>query len=185
MSTQSGRAPVSVVVNRRVRVADAPAFEAGLRVLIETASRQPGQLSAEVLLGPSIADARDYYVIYRFADEHSLRSWEDSPTRHELLARLDTIAPDRRRRELTGLPWFDLPAEPPPSRHRMAILTWIGIWPIVSLLLRFAAPLLRSLPFLPRTAAITAAAVIVMTYLVMPNLARLTAPWLRSKSAGS
>jgi antibiotic biosynthesis monooxygenase (ABM) superfamily enzyme len=69
------------------------------------------------------------------------------------------------------------PDQPQPSRHRMAALTWLGICPLVSVLLRFLAPDLTTLPFLARTALITAAAVLAMTYLVMPRLVRLAALW--------
>jgi hypothetical protein len=50
-----------------------------------------------------------------------------------------------------------------PHRHRVAILTWIGIWPTVSMLLYFGSPHLNALAFLARTAAITATAVLVMS----------------------
>jgi hypothetical protein len=70
-------------------------------------------------------------------------------------------------------------AAPPPSRHRVAILTWVGIWPTVSLLLYFGSPHLTAVPFLLRTAAITATAVAAMSYAVMPALMRAAGPWLR------
>lgn len=60
----------------------------------------------------------------------------------------------------------------------MALLTWLGIWPLVSLVLWWLAPRLGTLPFLVRTALSTAIVVLAMTYLVMPRLARLAAPWL-------
>jgi antibiotic biosynthesis monooxygenase (ABM) superfamily enzyme len=60
----------------------------------------------------------------------------------------------------------------------MAVLTSVGIWPLVSALLSFCAPHLRTAPFLVRTAVITAAAVAAMTYAVMPALTRLAALWI-------
>lgn len=135
--------------------------------------------------GPSRSGWRDYHVIYRFADAQSLRAWEESPERRELLARLEPLAVDAGRHELTGLEaWFDLPAAgPTPSRHRMAILTWLGIWPLVSLALRSLSPHLYGLPFLVRTALITALLVIAMTYAVMPALVRLASPLLWSRGS--
>lgn len=61
----------------------------------------------------------------------------------------------------------------------MALLTWFGIWPLVSLVLWALTPRLGGLPFLVRTAPITALVVLPMTYLIMPWLARLARPWLR------
>ena len=47
---------------------------------------------------------------------------------------LDPLAINAGRHELTGMEaWFDLPPGlPPPARFRIAILTLIGIWPLVS-----------------------------------------------------
>ena len=62
----------------------------------------------------------------------------------------------------------------------MAFVTWLGIWPLVSLALWLLAPYLVALPFLIRTGALSALIVLTMTYVVMPQLAQLAAPWLRA-----
>jgi antibiotic biosynthesis monooxygenase (ABM) superfamily enzyme len=170
---------IAVVVTRRVRPADAPAFEALLHELIGIAERQPGHISGDVLRGPAGA----YHVLYRFEDEASLRRWEAVPERRALVAQIERLTTDGGRRELTGLEaWFDLPpGRPAPSRHRMALLTWLAIWPLVSLALKLLAPRLAGLPFLARTGLVTALVVATMTYVVMPPLARLAAPYLSSR----
>lgn len=181
MSADPPGESVGVVVTRRVPESSAGAFEAALRELMQVASRQRGHLAGEVLRGPARLGGRDYHIVYRFADEASLRAWEVSPKRRALLARIEPLAEDAGRRELTGLEaWFDLPPGlPPPPRQRMAFLTWLGIWPLVSLVLWWLAPRLATLPFLIRTALSTAIVVLAMTYVVMPWLARLAAPWLK------
>lgn len=160
---------IGVVLTRRVTAQHAPAFESGLRRLIDAASSQPGHERAEVLRGASPSGWRDYHVIYTFADEESLRAWESTSTRQALVASLEPLATDASRQELTGLEaWFDAPpGASPPSRHRMGLLTWLAIWPLVSLALRFLAPHLGTLPFLLRTATVTALLVLAMTYVVM------------------
>ena len=60
----------------------------------------------------------------------------------------------------------------------MALLTWVGIWPLVSLSLWLIAPHLAGLPFLLQTALNSALLVLALPYLVMPWLARLAAPLL-------
>lgn len=174
---------VGMVVTRRVPDRHVAAFEDGLRELIAAAARQPGHISAEVLRGGSGPAGRVYHVIYRFADERSLRAWHATPIRRELAARIAPLGEHAGRRRLTGLEaWFDLPADVrPPSRQRMALLTWLVIWPLVSVLLRFAVPHLTALPFLARTAAVTATIVLAMTYLIMPSLTRSLTPWLQPR----
>jgi uncharacterized protein len=173
--------PVGIVVTRRVASADADAFECSLRALIEAASRRPERLSADVLRSPAGPGAIDYHILYRFADEARLRDWERSPERQTLLAQLEPLSRERGRRELTWLEaWFDLPEQAaPPARSRMAGLTWLAIWPLVSMALWLLAPWLHGLPFLARTAAITALLVLAMTYIVMPPLTHLVRPWLQ------
>jgi antibiotic biosynthesis monooxygenase (ABM) superfamily enzyme len=77
-----------VVVTRRVQPGQVAAFEAGLRELIAAASRQPGHLSTEVLRGSSARRGREYHIVYRFADEQSLRAWHASPVRRALVVAL-------------------------------------------------------------------------------------------------
>ena len=183
MEQDAASHPVSVVVSRRVAPDQGAAFEAALRELLDLAASQPGHRAGEVLRGQSASDGRDYHIVYRFADDASLRAWEAVPARRALVERIDKLAGEAGRRRLTGLEaWFDLPpGQAPPPRHRMALLTWVGIWPLVSLALWAVAPRLGSLPFLARTAFITALTVLAMTYVVMPRLARFAAPWLQPK----
>src|ERR1043165_2046472 len=102
---------------------------------------------------------------------------KDTPARHALFARLAALFEEAQRLELTGMEaWFDLPrGRPPPARWRMAVLTWLGIWPLVSLSLWLVAPHLARLPFLLQTALNSALLVLAMTYLMMPWLTRLAA----------
>jgi uncharacterized protein len=170
---------MAVVLSLHVPAANISAFDGILRELID-AARQKGRISGEVLRGPPGPLGRVYHVIYRFADEQSLRAWENSPERRALAARAEPLAALATREQLTGMEaWFDIPSGvPAPSRHRMAVLTWIGIWPLVSITLWLVAPLYADLPFLLRTAITSALLVCAMTYFAMPLLARRSERWL-------
>jgi antibiotic biosynthesis monooxygenase (ABM) superfamily enzyme len=172
---------IGVVVTRRVPVAKVDAFEGALRELMQIAAKQPGQVAGDVLRGALRGGEREYFIVYRFADETRLRAWEASPERRALVRRINPLTLGGRHHELTGLEaWFDLPPGPSPPLHRMAFVTWVGIWPLVSLALWLLAPRLVALPFLLRTAALSALLVLAMTYVIMPQLAKLAAPWLRT-----
>jgi uncharacterized protein len=176
---------MAVVLSLHVPSANIAAFDAVLRELID-AARRKGRISGEVLRGPPGPSGRVYHVIYRFAEEQSLRAWETSSERRALAARAESLAERGTRHQLTGMEaWFDIPSgAPAPSRHRMAVLTWIGIWPLVSLTLWFVAPLYADLPFLLRTALTSLLLVCAMTYLVMPFLARKAERWLYGEGSG-
>jgi uncharacterized protein len=185
---------VVVVLSRFVPAKNCPSFETALADLI-AAAEPYGRASAEILRGPPTQAGRLYHVVYRFADEAALSAWEASDQRQALAARAEALAIGGAiggtiggagggaggggTRRLTGLEaWFDIPGQAPPSRHRMALLTWVGIWPLVSLALLLLAPLLAGYPFLARTALTSALLVLTMTYLVMPLLARAASRWL-------
>jgi antibiotic biosynthesis monooxygenase (ABM) superfamily enzyme len=74
------------------------------------------------------------------------------------------------------------PASPPspPNRHKMVLLTWVGIYPTITAVLWLLLPLL--LPRFPLpvvTAIITALVVPLMGYVIMPRLTHHFATWLR------
>ena len=169
---------MTIVLSRFVPAKNCRSFETILAELI-AAARTYGRVSAEILRGPPTPAGRLYHIVYRFADEGALRTWEESEERRTLAMRAEAIASGAGSRRLTGLEaWFDIPSQSPPSRHRMAFLTWIGIWPLVSLALFVLAPLLLGYPFLVRTAVTSAVLVLAMTYVVMPLLARTASRWL-------
>jgi uncharacterized protein len=171
--------PVTVVLSRHVGSAHIPAFDAALQALMD-AARKKGGVAADVLRGPPGPGGRNYHIIYRFPDEASLRAWDTSSERQLLAARAEALATGVARHEFTGLEaWFDIPAgSSPPSRHRMAVLTWVGIWPLVSLALWLVVPLYGGLPFLARTALTSVLLVGAMTYLVMPFLTKKAERWV-------
>jgi uncharacterized protein len=86
---------------------------------------------------------------------------------------------------LTGLEaWFTLPSQSPikpPPRYKMAILSWVAVYALLSLLGFSFAPLLAALPAFIRTFIISVIMVLLMTYFVMPWMTRLTKTWLYPK----
>jgi uncharacterized protein len=68
-----------------------------------------------------------------------------------------------------------------PPRHRVAVVTWLGIYPTITLVLATVESLgLRSLALPLRTLAVTLVVVPTMVFVVAPALTRLFAGWLRA-----
>ena len=66
-----------------------------------------------------------------------------------------------------------------PNRHKMALLTWVGIYPTITLTLTFLLPvLLPRFPLPIVTLIVTAIVVPLMAYVVMPLLLRRFGPWV-------
>lgn len=169
---------VTRIARRRARPGHEAAYEALVREMFGQMRASKGFLAADLL--PPEAPGGDYQVVVNFASEADLAAWDACPARAAIHARMREVAeaePDYR--SLSGLEaWFApavVPASMHPPRARMALVTWLGIFPTVSFFLYFVAPYLQGLPFLPRTALLTALIVMTMTWVVMPRLTR----WMR------
>jgi len=66
---------------------------------------------------------------------------------------------------------------PGPS-WKIALLTWIALWPTVTVVMWVLQPQLRALPVPLQTLVITAIIVPLMTWVHMPLLTRLFRRWL-------
>ena len=173
---------ISRVVHRRAKPGCDKAYEDLVRAMLEAASHFPGYISAAVI--PPKAEGEDFQIIQRFASQKDLDRWrhsEESVTWHERL--WSVVETDPEYRLLTGLEvWFApklVPAGSPPSRWRMTVVTWLGIYPIVAFCLWYVAPYLDFLPYLIKVAILTIMVVAAMSYVVMPRLVRWMAWWLK------
>ncbi len=174
-------APVTRIARRHAIAGREAEYETLVREMFAIMQSAHGFLGAD-LLPPEQAGGA-YQVIVRFVSEADLQQWDASPARAALHVRMREVAEDEPEyRRLSGLEaWFTsavVPATMHPPRIRMAIVTWMGIFPTVSVVLWFIAPLLSGLPFLLRTGLMTALVVVVMTWGVMPRLTKFMRGWL-------
>lgn len=184
---------VTVLVTRRVAPEHVAGFEDAMAGMMEAARRFPGHLGSQ-LIRPGEPGSSDepllHHVVFAFDDEAHLAGWQDSPERAHWLARLapHTVGAQETH-HLTGLDyWFTSAggtsgARPP--RWKVAVVTWLGIFPIVLFLFVTVAPLMADWPLVPRTLVFTALVVILMTWLVAPRLTRALAGWLNAAAPGA
>ena len=70
-------------------------------------------------------------------------------------------------------------APKPPKKWKMAIVVWTAIYPTITILLAALGDYFARIESLPlRTAAITAIAVPLMVYIILPLLQRAVSRWL-------
>ena len=178
---EGGGGPVTTTVTRRVKPGHEDLYEQFLEGINAAASRFPGHLGVEVFR-PQSATAGEYRIVYRFDSEEHLRRWLDSGEHAEWLERAEphVIGP-MNTRFVTGLEsWFTLPGDAgtPPPPYKMALLTWITIFPLITGVVVVSGPWLKGLPLVLRLAITTAVTVPLMTWLVMPRVTRLLRGWL-------
>jgi uncharacterized protein len=175
--------PVTVLITRRVRRGRAQEFERLMAGMQAAAAEFPGHMGG-FLIHPEQAEEGCYRTLFAFDTEAHLQGWANSRERQRWLHRIAEVTHgDTAMRVLTGLEtWFALPrarTKLPPPRWKMAIVTWIGIYPLVLLTSTTIAPLLGRYLVMPLTALLVTGVITgAMTWLVMPTLARLFAGWL-------
>jgi antibiotic biosynthesis monooxygenase (ABM) superfamily enzyme len=180
--------PVTTTVTRRIKPGHEAAYEGFLVGIIGAARAFPGHLGVEVFR-PAPGQGGEYRTVYRFDSVAHLRGWLESAERAAWLARAEPhVAGPMRTQVLTGLEgWFTLPTQPglpPPPRYKMALVTWVTIFPLITLVVVAIAPLVGSWPLVARLAFTTGVTVSLMTWVVMPRMTRLLHRWLYPDPAG-
>jgi antibiotic biosynthesis monooxygenase (ABM) superfamily enzyme len=178
--------PITVVVRRRVRRGREAEFEAAMREFIGFALASPGHLDIHVLR-PAGNGPADYTVVDKFATPEARRAFKESSAYQEWMQRLKVLTEgDPQIEEMGGLAgWFTLPDRPnakPPTKYKMAFVTFLGVYPLATVLPRFFGGLLPGWHPLLLNVVVNAAVVGLLTWVVMPLLTRLFARWLFAKT---
>lgn len=175
---------VTVLITRHVTPGHEAAFEQASNDMTAAARSFPGYLGGQ-LVRPETeggTDATLYNVVFAFDTAANLQAWQDSPVRSLALAAIAPHIEGQSVRQVSGLGhWFATPTGPkqdPPPRWKVAVVTWLGICPTVFALFVLLGELLSPWSLLPRVMLITALVVLIMTWLVAPQLTRLLKPWL-------
>jgi len=128
---------------------------------------------------PHGSTTREYGVLRTFADERE----RDEFYRSDLFERwqkhvAQLTEGERTYRELHSLEaWFHTLGAPP--QWKMALLTWLGVWPTSWLVGALIGPPLAGFPTALSSAIVAAVIVVCLTWLVMPALVRVFRFWLR------
>ena len=176
--------PATGVASRRVEPGREDEFEDWTSGILGAARDFPGYLGSDVLR-PNDSEDDEYRIIYRFDHTSNLERWEGSAERRRWLDRAEPIVREQTVRRLTGLEtWFTLPSrsgQPAPPRYKMAVVTWVAVFPLATLLFTLLQPLLGGAPTVLRTLVFTLVMVTTMTYVIMPRMTRLFSFWLYPK----
>jgi antibiotic biosynthesis monooxygenase (ABM) superfamily enzyme len=170
---------VTVVVHRRIKEGRESEFQAAMQEFTHFALGFPGRRGMQLLR--LVAGGRDYTVVARFASKEVRRAFTSTPEYAEWQERLGELTEgDPRIDELSGLEgWFatdDVPGLPHPGK--VAIATFIGVFPVSTIVALLVVPYIQQLPMLLVNAIVAAIIVILLTWVVMPIITRLLHKWL-------
>lgn len=173
-------AHVHVAIIRQVKPGMERAFEEALREFARESLRAPGATGVH-LIGPLPGSTSGEYGILRsfdsevacqaFYESEMFRQWDEQATQF--------VVGGWTRRRLSGLDAFFLGVPGgPPHKWKMAVVTWLGVFPAVVLWSWAVRKSLSGLPSLVTTGLVSALVVATLAWVAMPLLTRVLASWL-------
>lgn len=175
-------AQVTAIISHVVRPGREQGYEEWFRGIAADARTFKGHLGVSTIRPHDHAHP-EYVVILKFDRYDNLKTWLESDVRRDWIERLQPlIEKPESIQTLTGLEtWFSLPRQPlkaPPPRHKMILVTWLGVFVTLAVVSRLLSPLLSGLPILLNQLVTTGLVVALLTYVIMPRLTQLFQRWL-------
>lgn len=173
---------ITIAISHYVKQGKEQNFEEALKQVIAQAKTFEGYEGIQIIQ-PNNKVENEYLLLVRFDNEANYKHWENSEVRKKWSQELkDYIHKESQIRHQEGLEfWFSLPKTPapvPPTKWKMAVLTWLVIYPLILVLSSLAGMYLTFLhPFL-RMLVVSMLLVSAMTYFLMPNITKIFAKWI-------
>lgn len=172
--------PAVVAIAHRVKPGYEAEFEAAVRGVTLAASTFPGYLGSNILYPETRRG--EWQLIMRFDTPTHLQEWESSPVCQGWIARAEALAELPRVWRVNGLEaWFSLPEIPnadPPPKWKTAIVSAVGLYPVMSVLPSLLRPITNSLPGWLAALVSISITMPLMTWVIMPQVTRLFKGWL-------
>ena len=174
--------PVKIVIERRPRDGADERFRAWTKQFVTASSRAAGHQGGSVLSAPD----GSHVILLRFATADHLHAWQHSTCYLSLMREAEAFSTSGDEFQVrSGFEtWFTLPGKhapgTPPPKWKMALLTWLALLPMVIALGYLLAPL--RLPRLLNATVSTGIPVLMLTWVVMPQLTRMLYTWLYRRS---
>lgn len=166
---------VTVVVSRTVFPGYDKDYDEWVQRLVAAASDAPGYTGVTTLV-PQKGKTGLYHVVFRFADQASVDSWEISADRQRLTSEADQFSRSHRQAG-TGLEtWFSIPDCPQldtPPHWKQAIVTTIGVYVMSAIIIKVLGLFNLTWNFFAENVLVSALVVGSLTWAVMPFLTRL------------
>ncbi|MFN3193101.1 MAG: antibiotic biosynthesis monooxygenase [Aureliella sp.] len=171
---------VHCAITRVVREGKETDFEEALQRFVARSMDHHGTTGAHLLQPTDASRPREYGILRSFRSEDDMHAFYASELFAEWQSEVaELVEGEPVHRQLHGLEAFFHNAQgSSPPRWKMAIVTWLGVFPVVLFWSSTLPPLLGTLHSVAVTAIVTAAAVVTLTWLVMPTLTRGLASWL-------
>ncbi len=178
--------PIHVAITRRVKPGREAEFQAALQEFFTSSFAFSGVQGASMLVPPPGSTSPEFGILRTFASARERDTFYASPMFKAWEERIRPLTEGEPvYRELKGLEaWFRSPHSPPPV-WKMALLTWVAVWPVSMAVPAALNPIIgQSVPNFIFAGVVAAGIVVVLTWAAMPLLVRLLKGWLRPQQPG-
>lgn len=173
--------PIHIAITRRIRPGFEAEFQQALREFFQASFAHGGVLGVTMIVPPPGSNSREFGILRTFADEKERDGFYSSPLFKAWESKCGPLTESGTwtQRPLHGLEaWFRSPHNPPP-RWKMAVTTFLGVFPVATILGRTLGPAIQSWHFVLAGAVFNASVVVLLTWLVMPLVTRALHRWLQ------
>lgn len=171
---------ITVIIEREAIPGKVNEFHEALKNIQDVACKQDGFVEHQT----DISDDRTKVRVHVcFKDAESIQKWESSEEKKVLLEELNKYSITHKKFFATsGLEtWFvnyNGQIKSPPPKHKMAVISWIAVTPLLLVVNILMKPILEGLPVPIRIVCVTPIVAVLMTYVAMPFMAKLFSKWL-------
>ena len=171
--------PIHIAITRRVRPGCESEFQQALLEFMQASFNHDGVLGASLLTPPPGSNTREFGILRTFHNEQERDAFYASPMFKAWEERARTLTEGEPvYRQLHGLEaWFRSPQNPPP-RWKMAVATFLGVFPVAMILNLTLGAAIRPWNFILGNAVFNACVVALLTWVVMPLITRALHGWL-------
>ena len=176
--------PIHIAITRRVRPGREAEYQKALREFFQLSFAHEGVLGASMIVPPPGSNSLEYGILRTFAGEKERIAFYESPMFKAWEERVRPLAEDEwTYHQLHGLDAWFRSAQSPPPRWKMALLTWLAVWPVSMGVRAIVNPLIgQSLPNVLHSGIVAAGIVAVLTWAAMPLIVKIAHRWLRAPS---
>jgi len=176
--------PIHIAITRKIKPGCEADFQQVLKEFFQTSFAHIGVRGASMLVPPPGSPSPEFGILRTFANARERDDFYSSPMFQAWEEKIKPLTEgEPARRQLNGLEaWFRSSQNPPP-RWKMALLTWVAVWPVSMAVPAALYPLIgQSVPNALFAGAVAGGIVLVLTWLAMPILVKLTKGWLSPKN---
>jgi antibiotic biosynthesis monooxygenase (ABM) superfamily enzyme len=176
--------PIHVAITRRVKPGCETEFQAALREFFQASFAYGGVLGATMIVPPPGSDSREFGILRTFANDKDRDDFYASSIfkQWEKMCEPLTETNSWTHRPLHGLEAWFRSAHAPPPRWKMAVATFLGVFPVATVLGLALGPIIKSWHFLLSNAVFNLCVVALLTWVVMPLVTRGLRNWLHAET---